>query len=185
VASVYPALVVVYLAYWIGSSLFGPRYYFEGLYSLALLSAAGIAFVAGWPARPGEAWQERTGRGRLRPLLAAAALTLLLAANLLFYTPLRLEGMKGLYGVSRARLQPFLSPSAQAVTPALVIVHPDHWTEYGSLLELQDPFLDTPFIFTISRGARPDNALQEHFPERLILHYYPDEPYIFYTAPRR
>ncbi|HSF80542.1 MAG TPA: glycosyltransferase family 39 protein [Anaerolineales bacterium] len=183
-ASVYPFLVVVYLAYWIGSSLFGPRYYFEGLYSLTLLSAAGIAFVAGWPARPGERWQEKTGRQRLRPLLVTALLTFLLAANLLFYTPLRLQGMKGLYGVTRSRLQPFLAPEAQSVAPALVIVHPDKWIEYGALLELQDPFLDTPFIFVISRGARPDNALKDHFPQRTVLHYYPDEPYTFYKAPR-
>ena len=183
-ASVYPFLAVVYLAYWIGSWLFGPRYYFEGFYSLTLLSAAGIAFIAGWPARPDEAWQGKTGRRRLRPLLVTALLALLLTANLLFYTPMRLGGMKGLYGVSRSRLQPFLTPEAQAVAPALVIVHADKWTEYGALLELQDPFLNTPFIFVISRGARPDNALKEMLPQRTILHYYPDEPNNLYTAPR-
>ncbi len=183
-ASVYPMLVVVYLAYWIGSSLFGPRYYFEGLYSLTLLSAAGIAFLAGWPAHPNEAWQDQTGPWRARPLLMTALLALLLTANLLFYTPIRMEGMQGLYGVERSRLQPFLTPEAQSVAPALVIVHPDKWIEYGALLELQDPFLDTPYIFVISRGVRPDNALKEEFPERTIFHYYPDEPYSLYKTPR-
>ena len=183
-ACVYPSLVLIYLAYWIGSSLFGPRYYYEGLYSLTLLSAAGIAFLAGWPTYPGESWRRYTGWWRARPLSVTALLVLLLSANLLFYTPRRLRGMHGLYGISRARLDPFLTPQAQEVTPALVIVHADRWMEYGVLLELQDPFLDTPFLFVISRGQRPDSALAAVFSERTIIHYYPDEPHIFYTSPR-
>jgi hypothetical protein len=182
--SVYPSLVVVYLAYWIGSSLFGPRYLYEGLYSLTLLSAAGVAFLAGWPLCPGDTWRRYEGWRRLRPLLVTAALALLVSINLLFYAPLRVGGMHGLYGISSARLEPFLTPEAQELTPALVIVHPDHWSEYGALLELQNPFLDTPFLFTYSRGLRPDAALADEFPERRIIHYYPDEPDKFYFTPR-
>lgn len=92
--------------------------------------------------------------------------------------------MHGLYGISRARLDPFLTSQAQEVTPALVIVHADKWTEYGALLELQDPFLDTPFLFVISRGQRPDSELAKVFSDRTIIHYYPDEPGILYTSPR-
>jgi hypothetical protein len=109
---------------------------------------------------------------------------LLLSANLFFYTPTRLKGMHGLYGISRANLDPFLTSQAQEITPALVIVHADRWMEYGTLLELQDPFLDTPFLIVISRGQRPDSALAAVFSERTVIHYYPDEPYIFYTSPR-
>jgi hypothetical protein len=93
--------------------------------------------------------------------------------------------MHGLYGVSRSHLEPFLTPSAQDLTPALVIVHPaDGWIEYGTLIELETSYLDTPFIFVISRGPRVDNALAQDFPERGVYHYYPDEPYSFYTQPR-
>ncbi|RPI31240.1 MAG: hypothetical protein EHM70_11970, partial [Chloroflexota bacterium] len=48
-ALVYPSLVVFYLAYWVSSWLFGPRYFYEGLFSLTLISAAGIVYLAGWP----------------------------------------------------------------------------------------------------------------------------------------
>jgi hypothetical protein len=184
VASVYPSLVVVYLAYWIGSSLFGPRYFYEGLYSVTLAAAAAFAWLAGWPVKPGQAWVRFEGWKRLRPLLTTAALALLVCMNLIFYTPLRLQGMKGLYGISRARLEPFLTSEAQALTPALVVVHPNHWTEYGALLELQDPFLKTPFVFVYSRGPSTDAAVASEFPERTFLHYYPDEPYLFYPSPR-
>lgn len=181
VSGVFPGLVLVYVAYWVGSWLFGPRYYYEGLYSLALLSAAGIAFLAGWPLQVGARWRLYTGWMRARPLAVTAILALLLSANLLFYTPLRLGGMHGLHGMQRADLQPFLTAEAQDLTPALVIVHPEIWMDYGVLLELADPFLDTPFIFTISRGSETDAALGASFPARNVLHYYPDEPYVFYT----
>jgi len=177
---VFPSLVVIYLAYWIGSSLFGPRYFYEGLYSLTLASAAGIAFLAGWPIRPGEPWQDWTGWRRARPLLVTALLGLLLSANLLFYTPIRLGGMFGLYGLSRARLEPFHAAQAQGLNPALVIVHADRWMQYGSMLELMDPFLDTPFLVVISVGQGADAALAADYPERRVFHYYPDEPWVFY-----
>lgn len=184
VGSVYPVLVVVYLAYWIGSSLFGPRYFYEGLYSLTLLGAAGIAFLAGWPVRPGEAWHRYEGWKRLRPLLVTAVVAFLVCMNLLFYTPMRVGGMHGLYGFSRARLEPFLTSEAQTLTPALVIVYPRHWTEYGVLLELEDPNLDTPFIFAYSRGPVSDAALAADFPQRTIIYYYPDEPDKLYASPQ-
>jgi len=182
--SVYPSLVLVYLAYWIGSSLFGPRYFYEGLFSLTLLSATGIAWLAGWPVQPGSPWRSYSGWQRARPLLVTAALALLVSMNLIFYTPLRVGGMYGLYGISRARLAPFLTSEAQELTPALVVVHPDHWAEYGALLELQTPFLDTPWLFVYSRGPGADAALASDFPGRTLFHYYPNEPYTFYMDPR-
>ncbi len=184
IAWITPSLLVVYLAYWIGSSLFGPRYYYEALSSLALLSAMGIAWLAGWPVRPGDAWRRYSGWKRARPLTMTAVLVALLSVNLLVYAPMRLESMRGLYGVTRARLEPFLRPEAQQLTPALVIVHPEKWTEYGALLELQDPWLNTPFIFIMSRGPEVDAAVAAEHPERTIIHYYPSEPFVFYLQPR-
>ena len=113
-------------------------------------------------------------------MLVTALLGLLLSANLLFYTPIRLEGMFGLYGLSRARLEPFHAAQAQGLNPALVIVHADRWMQYGSMLELMDPFLDTPFLVVISVGQGADAALAADYPERRVFHYYPDEPWVFY-----
>jgi len=94
-----------------------------------------------------------------RPLTVVALLALLVCANLIFYTPQRLQMMRGLYGMERADLAPFLTPQAQELTPALIVVHPPNWMEYGVLLELQDPFLDTPFIFVFNRGPNADRKL--------------------------
>jgi hypothetical protein len=180
------SLVVAYLAYWVGASLYGPRYYYEGLTGAVLLTALGVAFLAGWPVRPQETWSPPTGWRRFRAPAVAALLALLVGFNLLFYLPARLQAMSGLYGVSRAYQQPFLTPAAQQLTPALVIVHPQKaWIEYGTLLELQSPFMDSPFVFVYARGAEQDRAVAALFPERTILHYYPDEPDRFYPAPRQ
>lgn len=184
-SSVCLSLVIIYLAYWVGASLYGPRYYFEGLYSVALLSAAGIAFLAGWPVRPGQPWPKGVSRQRGRALLVSGLVLGLVAFNLVFYMPARLERMFGLYGVQRAFQQPFLTEAAQELTPALVIVHPrKEWIEYGTLLELENPFLDTPFIFIFSRGVEQDRSVAADFPERNVYHYYPDEPGKFYPQPR-
>jgi hypothetical protein len=183
--SVFPTLVVIYLAYWVGSTLYGPRYFFEGLYSLTILSGAGIALLAGWPVRPGRPWPQWTNRQRIRSLAVSGILAGLVAFNLVFYLPPRLERMFGLYDVQRTYQQPFLTSSAQQLTPALIIVHPEKdWIEYGTLLELESPFLDSPFIFVHSYGVKQDQAVAAQFPGRKVFHYYADTPFTFYSAPR-
>lgn len=180
-----PSLVIVYLAYWIGSWLYGPRYYYESLPALTICSAAGIAWMAGWPLL-GAAETVGTGRWlKVRRLGMTAVIALLAAVSLFGYSPVRLGGMFGLYHIQRADLEPFLTPQAQELTPALIVVHVVRdWTDYGALLELQTPFLDTPFIFIISRGEEKDQVAIQAFPERRVFHYYPDEPFTFYRQPR-
>jgi hypothetical protein len=217
--SVVFSLLGLYLAYWIGAWLFGPRYQFEGLYSLTLLSAAGIAWLAGWitaedtgdPVKTGgKGWRQRVTRIlRLRkasaqdatvlqiPKLSAqnalrwkkaralgitALIAVLFAGNLLFYLPARFHQMFALYGISAARMAPFLSPEVQMLAPAVIIVHGDIWMDYGNFLDLEDPFLTTPFIFTFGDKSTLKETLRATYPERGIYHYYPDsEPYKFFT----
>ncbi len=184
VGLVFPSLVFVYLFYWIGAWLFGPRYYFEGLISIAMLTAAGIRFLA-------EKMPLILSRRLLkfihsaRCILITSLVAILVLGNFIFYLPIRLTSLQGLYGHQKKRLEPFLIPQAQELTPALVIVHMQHdWVEYGTLLELSTPYNDTPFIFTFSRGEELDQKVAAQFPERSLFHYYADEPYKFFTAPR-
>lgn len=183
-ASVFLSLVVFYLAYWIGSWLFGPRYYYEGFYSLTLISAGGIAFLAGWPISNNESLKSYSGWNKYRSLGVTAVLALLLAGNLFFYLPMRLEMMRGLYGIERSELFPFRTPEAQKIAPASIIVHPRHWTDYGTFIELESPFFESPFVFTFGNKPGLEKKLKQMFPEREIYHYYPDEPYKFYRYPR-
>ena len=181
--SVVFVLLGLYGAYWVGSWTFGPRYQYEGLFSLTILSAAGLCWLAGWPHRPGEAYISRTGSGRLRPLFVTAVFAGLLAVNLAMYLPVRLDAMRNLYGISRAALEPFERAEA-TLAPAVIIVHSSHWTGYGALLDLEDPSLTTPFIFTWGVRSGIYETLAEHFPERAVYHYYPEQPGVFYTGLR-
>lgn len=184
ILAVFPVLVILYMAYWIGAWVLGPRYYFEGLYSLTILTAAGIAWLAGWPLKVGAPWRVYQGRKRIRPLAVTALLALLVAANLVFYLPGRLDGMRGLFGTTRQQLAPFQTGTAQALAPALFIVDTDEWRAYAGLLELANPMLDSPFIFIWSRGPVSNAAIIQAFPERNAFYYYPDDPWVFYGEAR-
>lgn len=181
--SVTVSLVLVYMTYWIGATLFGPRYYFEGLYSATLFTAAGIAWLAGWPSRLNETNVRHTGWRKLRPLLVTFLLGITVVVSMLFYLPDRLNGMYGLYDIEKADQQPFQTASAQSFTPALVIVHTQRWMEYGALIDLEDPDLTTPFIFAWSISSSTDSVLGRQFPNRTVYHYYPEQPFQLYTQP--
>jgi hypothetical protein len=179
VASIPLALVLVYLTYWIGSSLFGPRYYFEGLPGLTLTTAAGIMWLLDWPRRYENNW-------RLMRSFVTLMLSLSLAGyNLVGFLPQRLESMYGLYGVLRARMQPFLTQQAQELTPAVVIVHIESkWTDYGTLLDLENPWLTSPFIFALGGDKKTTAVLAADFPERTIINYYTKQPEKFFLYER-
>ncbi len=233
-ALVMASLVILYMAYWIGSELYGPRYYYEGLYSVTLISAAGIAFLAGWPVNGGtehasdddqgagdrgtrwlnrpsdllgrsrnqkqaagvkgkgtraaasELPSERSTGSRIRAWIVGLVVAGLMAYNLVVYLPDRLQGMHGLYGVSRENIRQFqaLLPAGPSLDKELVIVHSDQWHFYGALLELEDPYLTTPVIFAWSIQPTVDAILHNDFPGRTVYHYYKDEPGVLYQRPR-
>ncbi len=175
---VFVCLVICYVFYWASVVRYGPRYYYEGLYGLTMASAAGILWLAG--SLKAQGWQ------RLRIFLVGAVLAVLVIYNLAANLPARFRQLYGLYDVHSAQLSPFLTPQARAKTPALVIVHTQKiWTEYAGLLELEDPWLTSPFIFAWSNnGSISDAALAALYPGRQTIYYYTDEPDRFYSSPR-
>ncbi len=190
--SVFFVLVGWHTLYWIGAWLFGPRYQFEGLFSLTILSAVGISWLAGWQLAPGDpktagARSGQTGSGkwqRRRPLAVTGVVAFLILVNLIFYLPPRMQSMQNLYTISRAQQAPFRTETALELTPAVVIVHATVWMQYGGLLELEDPDLTTPFVFAFGPKSTLEATIREHFPDRAIYHYYPDEPDRLYSRPR-
>lgn len=183
VGSVVVSIVLAYMTYWIGATLFGPRYYYEALFSVTIVSAAGIAWLAGWPTSRLTLYLRQYGWRKLRPLLVTFVLGVLVGINVLFYLPIRLGGMVALYNITRSDQSPFQTPAAQAVTPALVVVHADHWMEYGALLDLENPELTRPFIFAWVSTAYIDPGLDGDYPNRTVYHYYPGLPFQLYKVP--
>jgi hypothetical protein len=173
--AVFPALVAVHMAYWVGSWLLGPRYFIEALPALASISAAGIVWAGGW-AKAG------AGRWRLRRLGMSAAVVLLTVVNLGLYLPARLGGLRGLFGITRSALQAFdeVNPGA-----AVVIVHRNPaWHGYGNLLTLTAPFRESELRLIYQRGPEIDAQVAALFPDLPVYHYYPDVPGQLHVAPR-
>jgi 4-amino-4-deoxy-L-arabinose transferase-like glycosyltransferase len=178
VACVFPSIVLLYVAYWVGSDLYGPRYYFEGFCSLTLVSAAGIFWLAERAMKEGQAY-------KWMKIAVSSFVVFLIGYNLSVYLPKRLKTMTGLYGITRSMLAPFETKQAKALTPALVIVHFNkEWTEYGGLLGLQDAELTSPFVFALSRDLPTDSLLARDYPNRHVLYYYSDQPNEFFDSPR-
>ena len=171
----FAALVVVHMAYWVASWLLGPRYFVETLPALASISAAGIVWVGGW-AKVG------ARRGRVRRLGVAAIIAVLAVVNLGLYLPVRLGGLRGLFGITRAALAAFeeVNPGAAAV-----IVHRNpFWHGYGNLLTLTPPFLESELKLIYERGPEIDVRAAALFPALPVYHYHPDDPGRLYSAPR-
>jgi hypothetical protein len=171
-------IIAAYALYWIGSDLFGPRYYFEALPACVLLTAAGINWLLGkLPMVSGKPFWQNFSTWRF--VVASLFTTLLVVCTLQFYLPQRLPRFDNLYGASRERIVPFLENDKPGITPALVIVHiTKAWTDYSSLTELSNPYFDTPFVFSLSKGEKQDAVAAGMLPGRYVWHYYPDEPFI-------
>lgn len=163
-AGIFASLVTCYLAYWVGSSLLGPRYFVEALPALASLSAVGMVWLGGWA----------RASGRTRRLAVTALVTILVAGNILGYLPRRLGGLRGLFGITRAGLESF-----ERVNPgkAIVIVRRNpYWHGYGNLLTLTAPFAESDLLLIYERGPEVDPAVIDLFPDLPAYRYDPAEP---------
>jgi hypothetical protein len=176
------SLVGLYMAYWVGSWLYGPRYYFEALSGLTILTAVGIFWIAGCQHNQKE---DKNLWRRIQRRFIVVVTLILVFTNIYFYVPVRMQGLKGLYTIERSDLSLFESAESESLTPALIIVHAKQWMSYGSLLELESPDLESPFIFAWSIGPITDLNLKNYYSsDRDVYHYYPDlEPNELFTTP--
>ena len=178
VSSVLVSLVLAYGLYWIGSWVYGPRYYYEAVFVPVFLTAAGIRWLAGMAPGP----RPLIGWARARFVVTGVLVGVLAAGSLLFYTPMRVGAMQGYARISSSCLEPF--HSLEADRPLLIFVHiQDKYNEYGCLLDLTNPFYDTEIIPAISYGENTEEALRRQFPGRAELHYYADMG-VLLDAPR-
>jgi hypothetical protein len=147
--------VVGYVAYWADGIMYGPRYYYESLGSLALLSARGVLALHAALVASAIRW------------LPAALLGALVAANVVSYLP----GQLALhYGYNSVNAGPQRAVQAAGLANALVFVVQRgpawEWWHYGMLFSANDPLLAGPVIFARDRGPAGNRAVWAHFPGR-------------------
>ena len=165
-------LVLVYLVYWFGSTLYGPRYYFEGIPGLTLTTSAGMLWLLDWSRRC------KTSKHLIKYSVTLILIFGLVGYNLLRFLPHRLNNLHHRYITSFSQIEAFQSPQAKALTPAIVLVYMNSsWKDYETLLGLQNPWLTSPFIIALSRDKLLDEELAAFYPDRNIIYYYTDQPY--------
>jgi 4-amino-4-deoxy-L-arabinose transferase-like glycosyltransferase len=148
-------LVLIYLAYWIGAQVYGPRYYYEALAGLCVLAAVGL--------------RGATRRLTRREWPVYVLLAALIALNLGFYLPRRIAVWHGVYSITRAPLNEF--ETLRAGEDALLFVRGDHWADYATFFALDSPWHDGPVVAAHDVNLAYNAAVQVHYPGREVWYY--------------
>ncbi|MBI4322489.1 MAG: glycosyltransferase family 39 protein [Chloroflexi bacterium] len=162
-------LMAVHIAYWAPGQMYGPRYYFEALGALALLSARGLLQTA---AMASEGLQLAFG-GRRWPRALAAGATLAVVAwlvvqNLTGFAPRQFAHFTRWYNVDGEGLRLVGSAGLQN---AIVFVKQSSWTDYAPFFSQNAPSLDSNVVYAIDLGADENRKLMALFPGRSFFRY--------------
>jgi hypothetical protein len=168
--SIFPVLIVIYLAYWVGVDLFGPRHYYEWMFSLTIFSGAGIALLAGWPVLPRHGFRPRRENSEpearnpnawSRPRLATARLRA--AMRLAQVNPAR-----GLFQGLRSRIAA-LNPLRPWLVGGLVVL----LTAYNLAFYTPSRLMDMQGLYGVTRSAQAPfltARAQELTPALIFVH---------------
>ncbi len=156
------SLIGLHTAYWAAGQMYGPRYYFEALAALVLLSARGLRFVAlgaRW------LWQVVTLRDELPARLVWGGVLALLALVLwgVFATGVPWwQSYRWWYDI---HAEPARTIATQAPPNSVVLVPVPYWTEYAPYFVRNSPLLDSPVLYAHDLGPR-SAELFAAFPDR-------------------
>ena len=150
-------LIGVHIFYWSFGGVDGgfPRYYYDALPGLLLLTARGIQISAEYLARR----QPRLG------WLPVGLVSLFIAYNFIWNLPPLLAGQKGKYNITPAPLQ--VVAQANLAEPALVIVkNVESWRDFAAPFAANSPTLDGPVVYAIDWGLAFNQRLRTQFKGR-------------------
>ncbi|MBI2321535.1 MAG: hypothetical protein HYU88_05455, partial [Chloroflexi bacterium] len=167
------SLVVAHVAYWTSGLMYGPRYIFEALPALLLLSGQGVwrlGALADWRRAP--AAHPTSRRRRLGLALALAVTVGLVLASVLTTLPAMLAEHYAWYDASGRYLA---AVRTAGLSRALVLVRerPGAWTTYGSVFPANDPLLRGPLVFARDLGSA-NGWLRQRYPDLPVYVLEPD-----------
>lgn len=164
--------VLAYLGYFYHGIALGPRYYFDALPSLVLLSARGVSVLAA----AASAFLEAVGRQKdmgLRARTAALLLcAMLMVPNILYFTPRQTELYQGFSGLPSGRgpaLGDFVRTEVSGRTPTLdraLVTTADWWVYAVYLSAMNTPGLDGKAVFALMPEGEGREALRSAFAGR-------------------
>lgn len=156
------SLVVVHFAYWTPGQMYGPRYYFEAIGALALLSARGLLELAGLL---------RIAAGPLRtfgPALLVVAVLALYGYGFATFTYREFGRNTRWYDIDGSGLR---AVAAADVRHAVVFVEYDYWTDYAPFFSQNTPTLDSDIVYAIDLGPERNRDLMALYPGRAFFRY--------------
>ncbi len=152
-------LIVVHLAYWIGSQRYSTRYYFEGLPALAILSAIPLAWL--WRKIPNSFLRGVWGLGFVAFLFYI----------LYTYTIPRINVLYRFNQIGQPQIEAVLE-RREGQRPVLVLVTGNdvRWRAFGSLMAVTSPYLDSEVVAAwdnLTPGMR--QQILARFPDRQVI----------------
>ena len=163
----FAGLVIAHAFYWAPGLMYGPRYYYEALPSLLLLTSRGAFELARLPCRIWPTFRLTRDR-EIGVLFPAALLLSLVIFSLRFYLPAQLSLYHNYNYSSGAELR---AVEKARIHHAIVFVVTDSfvgWASYGNVFFANDPSLQGDVIYARDEG--PNNfRLYRYFPGR--AHY--------------
>lgn len=162
------SLILVHIAYWTTGLMYGPRYYFEAIGAMVLLSSRGILGVAGLIAFPFRRFVPRLPA----PHLWSSALMLIVVAGLMIwnftnFAPARFREYTNWYNINADGLR---TVHSAGISNALVFIQEKQWTDYAPFFTRDTPALNTNIVYAIDQGSA-NSELMAEYPNRSYYLY--------------
>lgn len=162
-------IVVGYVFWWAVALIFGPRYWYEALPFLLLLTSRGllslVAFMAqtaGKLVRAGPRWTPQAAAG----VTICSVMVVLLYFNLSTYMPEQFQKYYRYNGIDR---RPIAAVEKADLHNAVVFFRPDPAISnrgYGPVFSMNSPLLDNDVVFARDLGEEKNRILMTAFPGR-------------------
>jgi 4-amino-4-deoxy-L-arabinose transferase-like glycosyltransferase len=162
------SLIGVHIAYWTPGLMYGPRYYFEAIGAMVLLSSRGILGVARLLSIP----LRRAGPRLPSPKLWTSGLLIVVVAgltlwNFMNFAPTRFQEFTDWYNINADGLR---EVHDAGVHHAVVFVREAQWTDYAPFFSQDTPALNGDIVYAIDQG-NANRQLMEEYPGRAYYLY--------------
>ncbi len=167
-AGVIISLVAVHIAYWTPGQMYGPRYYFEAIGAMVLLSSRGILELGNLL---GLAVRRLVPKIPSPRLLTTGLLLIVVAGMVIWnfntFAPARFREFTDWYNINADGLR---TVRAAHISNAIVFVREEQWTDYAPFFSQNTPALDTNIVYAIDQGSA-NSILMREYPGRTYYRY--------------
>lgn len=170
----FAAVVGGYGLWWADGIMYGPRFYYEGLGFLLLLTARGVDVALDLGRRglrmAGEemddALSPRRGARWIAPLAVGGLVVCLIGFNVAFYFPGQWQLYHGYNYVNHSKLDAVANAGTHHALVFADVGQSFEWWEYGMVFSANDPLLRGDVIYARDLGTANDLKVIQDFPGR-------------------